>query len=122
MKLRDLFRDIFGLAVRLLGLVFLYLGLSAVSPLLDFGALQTASASDIITSILPIVFNLAVAGWLLTTRWLIRRAYPETTTVYAHSAAQGEGIAPAATSFPSPGTADLDTANKKLAALVEKPK
>ena len=122
MKLRDLFRDIFGLAVRLLGLVFLYLGLSAVPPLLDFSALQTANASDIITSILPIAFNLAVAGWLLTTRWLIRRAYPEATNFYAHSAAQGEAVAPTTTSSPPHGTTDPDAANKKLAALVDKPK
>ena len=65
MKSRDLFKDIFTLAVRLLGLVFLYLGLSAVTPLLDFGAIETAAKSDLITAILPIVFNLAVAWWLL---------------------------------------------------------
>ena len=65
MKSRDLFKDIFTLAVRLLGLVFLYLGLSAVTPLLDFSAIETAAKSDLITAILPIVFNLAVAWWLL---------------------------------------------------------
>ena len=46
MKSRDLFKDIFSLMVRLLGLVFLYLGLSAVPPLLDFGAIETAGRSD----------------------------------------------------------------------------
>ena len=42
MKSRDIFKDIFGLAVRLLGLLFLYFGLSAVPPLLDLGAIETA--------------------------------------------------------------------------------
>jgi hypothetical protein len=122
MKSKDLFRDIFGLAVRLLGLVFLYLGLSGVPPLLDFGALQTANPSDVITAILPLAFNLTVAGWLLSTRWLIRRAYPEANNVSARSTAPGEGTAPAAMSFPSPKAADWDAADKKLAVLVDKPK
>jgi hypothetical protein len=117
-----LFRDIFGLAVRLLGLVFLYLGLSAVPPLLDFGALQTANSGDIITAILPIAFNLAVAWWLLDGRCLIRRAYPEPTNVATHSAEQREEAAAAAASIPSPKAADRDDADRKLAALVEKPK
>ena len=67
-------RDIFGLAVRLLGLFFLYLGLRAVTPMLDLGAIGTASKSDIINAILPIVFNLAVAWWLLGGGLLMRRA------------------------------------------------
>ena len=76
MKSSDLFKDIFGLAVRLLGLVFLYLGLRAVTPMLDLGAIETAGKSDLITAILPIFFNLAVAWWLLGGGSLIRRAYP----------------------------------------------
>ena len=90
MKSRDLFKDIFTLAVRLLGLVFLYLGLSAVTPLLDFGAIETADKSDLITAILPIVFNLAVAWWLLGGGLLIRRAYPETPGISSASPAQRE--------------------------------
>ena len=81
MKSRDLFKDIFSLAVRLLGLVFLYLGLSAGrhAALLDFSTIQTPPTPA--TSSLPfcpIAFNLLVAWWLLGGGWLIRRAYPET--------------------------------------------
>jgi len=122
MKPRDIFKDIFSLAVRLLGLVFLYLGLSAVTPLLDFGAIETAGKSDIITAILPIVFNLLVAWWLLGGGLLIRRAYPETSRISAHSPAQGEGTAPAAKSGQSQGTTDMDVADKKLASLVGRSK
>jgi hypothetical protein len=122
MKPRDIFKDIFGLAVRLLGLVFLYLGLSAVTPLLDFSAIETAVKSDIITAILPIVFNLAIAWWLLGGGWLIRRAYPEASRIAPHSFAPGEGTAPAAKSGQSQGTTDMDVADKKLASLVGKTK
>jgi hypothetical protein len=122
MKSRDLFKDIFSLAVRLLGLVFLYLGLSAVPPLLDFGAIETAARSDIVTAILPIAFNLTIAWWLLDGRWLIRRAYPDAPTISAHSSTQAEGTAAANAPAPSPRSTDLETADKKLAALVEKPK
>lgn len=122
MKPRDIFKDIFGLAVRLLGLVFLYFGLSAVPPLLDLGALETAAKSDIITALLPIVFNLAVAWWLIGGGWLIRRAYPETSRISAHSPAQGAGTTPTTKLAQSQGMADMDAADKKLASLVEKPK
>lgn len=122
LKPGNLFKDIFGLAVRLLGLVFLYLGLSAVTPLLDFGAIQTANLSDILTAVLPVAFNLAVAWWLLGGGLLVRRAYPETSRVSTPSPEPGEGAAPAVKAAQSQGTADLDAADKKLAALVEKPK
>lgn len=122
MKSKDLFKDIFALAVRLLGLVFLYLSLSAVTPLLDFGALETAAKSDLITAILPIVFNLVVAWWLLGGGVLIRRAYPETSASSDAAPAQREEAVPATTSASPKGTTDMDAADKKLAALVEKSK
>jgi hypothetical protein len=122
MKSRDLFKDIFSLAVRLLGLVFLYLGLSAVAPLLDFSSIQTANAGDIITAILPIVFNLLVAWWLLGGGFLIRRAYPETSRISPYSPAPKEGGLSTAVPAQSQRTPDLEVADKKLAALVEKPK
>lgn len=122
MKSRDLFKDVFTLAVRLLGLVFLYLGLSAVTPLLDFSAIETADKSDLITTILPIVFNLAVAWWLLGGGLLIRRAYPQTPGISSASPARKEA-AMSTTTSPSPQrTTDLEAADKMLSTLVEKPK
>jgi hypothetical protein len=114
-------RDIFGLAVRLLGLYFLYLGLTAVTPLLDFGAIENASKSDIITTILPIVFNLAIAWWLLGGGLLMRRAYPEAPKIldrFPSQSPQAKPVTPAPA--PAPELANIDEAEKKLAALVEK--
>jgi hypothetical protein len=122
MKSGDLFKDIFRLAVRLLGLVFLYLGLSAVTPLLDFSAVQTANAGDIINALLPVIFNLLVAWWLLGGRWLIRRAYPETSGISSHSPVPEEGALSTVVPAQSQRTPDMQVADKKLAALVEKPK
>ncbi len=122
MKSRHLFKDIFTLAVRLLGLVFLYLGLSAVTPLLDLGAIETAAKSDLLTAILPIVFNLVVAWWLLGGGQLIRRAYPETPEMFSRSLAQREDAMPATRSASPQQTMNMDAADKKLSALVEKPK
>ena len=122
MKPGDIFKDIFSLAVRLLGLVFLYFGLSAVPPLLDYGAIETAGKGDILSAILPMVFNLAVAWWLIGGGLLIRRAYPETPRITSQSHAQDDGTASAAKPGHSQGTTDMDAANKKLASLVEKSK
>ncbi len=122
MKTRDIFKDIFGLAVRLLGLYFFYLGLSAMPPLLDLGAVETAGTVVIVNTILPIVFNLAIAWWLISGGLLVRRAYPESAKIPPHPHAQEEGAAPMAKPAQSQGLADMETAEKKLASLVGKPK
>jgi hypothetical protein len=115
-------RDIFGLAVRLLGLFFLYLGLRAVSPLLDLGTIENADKSDIISAILPIAFNLVIAWWLLGGGLLVRRAYPEAPKIPDRSRSQTEQRTPATHSIQPQELADMDSTEKKLAALVEKPK
>jgi hypothetical protein len=120
MKPGDIFKGIFGLAVRLLGLVFLYYGLSAVPPLLDLGALETAAKSDIIAAILPIVFNLAVAWWLIGGGMLIRRAYSETASMSVHFPAHG--ATPITQTVQPQEKTGLEAADQKLAPLVEAPK
>jgi hypothetical protein len=115
-------RDIFGLAIRLLGLFFLYLGLRAVTPLLDLGAIETAGRSDLINAILPIVFNLAVAWWLLGGGLLMRRAYPDASKISGHSHPQAERAIPVTSSTESQELTGMARAEKKLASLVEKPK
>ncbi|MGA9453428.1 MAG: hypothetical protein WBW41_19045 [Verrucomicrobiia bacterium] len=122
MKSRDIFKDIFGLAVRLLGLLFLYFGLSAVPPLLDLGAIETAGKSDILNALLPMVFNLAVAWWLIGGGLLIRRAYPEASRISPHSQVAEEGAVQTTKPIQSQGMADTETAERKLASLVGKPK
>lgn len=113
-------RDIFGLAVRLLGLFFLYLGLKAVTPLLDLGAIETAGKSDLVTAILPIVFNLLVAWWLLSGGWLVRRAYPEGMKNSDCSPSQAERRAPATHSTRSQKSKEIEQAEQLLAPLVKK--
>ena len=115
-------RDIFGLAVRLLGLFFLYLGLRAVTPMLDLGAIGTASKSDIINAILPIVFNLAVAWWLLGGGLLMRRAYPEAPKSLNLATPPTKPMMPTSGLTPSPELTNMDRAEKRLGSLVEKPK
>jgi hypothetical protein len=113
-------RDLFGLAVRLLGLVFLYLGLKDMPMLLDVPALMSGDKSDIIAAVLPVAFNLAVACWLLRGTLLIRWAYPEAprTPDYSHPPAERA----AATQPIQSQAKDLDAAEKKLASLLAKPK
>lgn len=122
MKSGDIFKGIFGLAVRLLGLVFLYLGLSAVPSLLDLGALETAARSDIFTAVLPIVFNLAVGWWLIGGGLLIRRAYPEASGLSRYAQRQEQNGVSASKPDESQGMAEMDAAEKKLESLVEKQK
>jgi hypothetical protein len=115
-------KDIFGLAVRLLGLLFLYLGLRAVMPMLDLEIIENPDKNDIINGLLPVAFNLAVAWWLLR-GGLARRAYPEPKT--SDPVRLREQPEPAsATVQPAPLSPELtgmDRAEQKLAALVDKP-
>ena len=75
-------RDIFKLAVRLLGLIFLYQGLQALAP----AAVQLCRELPRINSDM-IVMTLVSAGWpLLVAYWLLRGAplvmgiaYPDAT-------------------------------------------
>ena len=122
MKPGDIFKGIFALAVRLLGLVFLYFGLSAVPPLLDLGAIETAARSDILAALLPIVFNLLVAWWLIGGGLLIRRAYPDAHKFSHLSQTHGENAVPTIKPGARQETTDMDAADQKLQSLVEKPK
>ena len=115
-------RDIFGLAVRLLGLFFLYLGLRAVSPILDLETLQTTGKADILNALIPIAFNLLVAWWLLGGGLLMRRAYPETSRMLSQFPSPPGPKSPAPGSVASQELTDQDRTEQKLAALVEKPK
>jgi hypothetical protein len=115
-------KDIFGLAVRLLGLVFLYLGLKAVLPVLDLETIESADKSDIINMIFPVAFNLIVAWWLLGGGLLTRRAYPEEPKISDRSRSQtGREAAPTHSIEPQELTG-MNSIERKLAPLVEKPK
>ncbi len=112
-------KDIFGLAVRLLGLVFLYFGLRGVIPLLDVDVFNSPDKNEIINDLLPVAFNLAAALWLLSGKLLVRWAYPESSKAPLPPQPRQPTISE---STPAPELTGMDRAEKKLAALVEKPK
>ena len=117
-------KDIFILAVRLLGLYFLYVGLKDldVSALMDVTVIKGDNAEDIISTALPVVFNLALSWWLLGGSFLIRRAYPEPSRISDRFPSLTEPPAPASKPAQTQALTDLEVAEKKLAALVGKPK
>jgi hypothetical protein len=117
-------KDIFGLAVRLLGLLFLYFGLRAVMPMLDLELLKHPDTDDIINGLLPVAFNLAIAWWLFG-GGLVRRAYPESKATQFKASEperpREEPATPRPAHVSSPQLTGMEQAEQKLAALVEKP-
>ena len=70
-------RDIFKLAVRVLGLVFLYHGLSALPTVIPL--MLTSGLGNFVIGVLMVVWPLAVAWWLIGGASLLTyRAYPQT--------------------------------------------
>jgi hypothetical protein len=115
-------KDIFGLAVRLLGLVFLYFCLRGVAGMLDLDILETPDKNEIANDLMPIVFNLVVALWLLHGKLLIKLAYPEPPKIPENVPPQPKRTAPSPESVSPPELTGMERAEKKLAALVEKSK
>ena len=110
-------KDIFGLAVRLLGLWFLGLGLWSVAPLLDVGDDRWRSSDGLISRILLVVFYFVIAACLMSGWLLVRWAYPEErknlSAVKPMIAAPESGHSP---------ETDAERTEKRLASLVEQPK
>ena len=115
-------KDIFGLAVRLLGLYFLYLGLKALAEMLGSDVIESPEKMDIVYALLPVVFEFIIGWWLLGGGLLVRRAYPETAKVSENFLGQPARPSPSPGTAPFAEPAGMDNAEKKLAALVERPK
>jgi hypothetical protein len=118
-------RDIFGLAVRLLGLYFLYLGLYAITQSLGSDiaeVIKNPDKTDLINGLMPVVFDLVVGCFLLKGGWLMRWAYPETPKAAENLLVPVKRSVPPPEPVPSSEPTGMDQAEKKLAALVEKPK
>ena len=117
-------KDIFGLAVRLLGLLFLYNGLRQLMPMLDVELIKHPDMDDLVNGLLPVAFNLAVAWWLVS-GGLVRRAYPEpkVSQFKAPEAERSreEPSAPRPAQISSSRLTGMEEAEEKLAALVDKP-
>jgi Na+-transporting methylmalonyl-CoA/oxaloacetate decarboxylase gamma subunit len=115
-------KDIFGLAVRLLGLYFLYLALSAVGQMLSSDVFESPDRGDILTGLWPVLFYLVVAVWLMSGGFLGRLAYPEPrkSILSLSSDAKPASAQPQVASTPE--SVGMNDPEKKLAALVETPK
>jgi hypothetical protein len=85
-------KDIFKLAVRILGLVFLYHGLSALPTVIPL-ILSSSPIANCVLGIFMIAWPVAVAWWLIGgAPPLIRRAYPEAKTSSAAEREDDEGV------------------------------
>lgn len=117
-------KDLFILAVRLLGLYFFYVGLKDldVPALMDVTIIKGDNLDDLISTLLPVVFNLAVAWWLLGCAFLIRRAYPDSPKISDHFSSPAEQPTHTSKSDQPKKLTDLEVVERKLAALVGKPK
>jgi hypothetical protein len=124
MKPKDFCKDVFSLVVRLLGLYFLSIGLKDlnVPALMDMTIIKGDNMNDVFSAALSVVFNLAVAWWLLGSRSLTLRAYPATLKDLDHPHSPAEQVSPVSRSSQAQGLTDMDSAEKKLAALVKTPK
>jgi hypothetical protein len=72
-------RDIFLLAIRLLGLLFLYHGLATVPSVVQIILANASTVGSLINAILLIAWDLLVAWWLIGgAPLLMRHAYPGT--------------------------------------------
>ena len=123
MKPKELFKDIFNLAMKLSGLFFLYLAFRDVPPLLQLLTMAGYTKTDIISAALPVAFNLAVCWWLIGNKFLIRRAYPEKSNSSDRGLAHlSTGPAEPPSMVPqSPEPSGVDAAEKRLASLLKKP-
>jgi hypothetical protein len=119
MKRRNIFRDIFGLMVRILGLVFLCLGLKDAPAVLDLPTILNGDKVELLNLVLPVAFNLAVGWWLIGGGLLVRRAYPEELSA---SIADVGRRAPASRTDEPRESTETETAEVRLAALVGKQK
>ena len=71
-------KDIFSIALRLLGLVFLYFGLMTVPPMASLFFRAIREPGDFMSSLFTVVWLLLVARWLLRgAPLLVHLAYPE---------------------------------------------
>jgi hypothetical protein len=115
-------KDFFILAVRILGLYFFYKGLRDldVPALLDVTFINIDKTADIVSAILPAIFNLSVAWWLLGNKFLIRRAYPESLKNPSCGCSSEKNAAPQSSSSQPQKMTPLEGAEAKLASLVVK--
>jgi hypothetical protein len=123
MNIKDIAKHIFSLAVRLLGLYLFYVGLKGLDTpaLLDVTIIRVEAFSDIVNAVLPVLFNLGVAWWLLGNRFLTMRAFPETSRIVEHFRSPSEQVLLVPKPQQSQELTKMEAAEEKLAVLIGKP-
>jgi hypothetical protein len=121
---KESFKSAFTLAVRLVGLYFICLGLRGldVPAFTDVTLLKSDTVDDVITTLLPVVYNLAIGWWLLGCTFLSRRAYRESFKTSDRCPPPQEPVTPASAPAQPQGLTGMQAVEKKLAALVGKSK
>jgi hypothetical protein len=122
MKDTSIYSELFRLAVRLAGLFFLCIGLKdlVVQTFFVLAQARGTSAFNLLSNCLPVVFTLTVALWLLRGNWLVRMAYPVTNRFATPAPTPARQNEPDAGAVAPSQFNQMEKAEQKLAALVEK--
>jgi len=122
MKETNIYKEIFRLAVRLTGLLFLCIGLKdlVVQTFMVLAQARGTPLINIVSNFLPVAFTLTVAIWLLRGNWLIRMAYPEAGKIHQPVLPAVQSTESTATTAATPKLSEMEMAEQKLAALVGK--
>jgi hypothetical protein len=123
MNSKEIFKDSFNLMVRLLGLYLFYVGLKDLDTpaLLDVTVIKVEKTGDFVSAVLPVIFNLTVAWWLLGSNFLTMRAYPATSQSLNHLRSPSEHKMPVSEPHQTRRLTGMEAAEEKLAVLVGKP-
>ena len=123
MNSKEIFKDSFNLMVRLLGLYLFYVGLKDLDTpaLLDVTVIKVEKPSDFVSAVLPVMFNLTVAWWLLGSNFLTMRAYPAASQRLDHLRSPSEHKMPVSEPNQTRQLTGMEAAEEKLAVLVGKP-
>jgi len=124
LKSGELFKDIFGIGVKLAGLYFFCIGLKDMEApaFMDVTTIKCDNLNDVISASIPVVFNFLVAWWLLGCRLLSCRAYPKITINRKRATAAAETPTLSAKPSPASSVTDVRATENKLSALAAKPK
>ena len=122
MKETNIYKEIFRLAVRLTGLLFLCIGLKdlVVQTFMVLAQARGTPLINIVSNFLPVAFTLTVAFWLLRGNWLIRMAYPEAGKIRQPALPAVQQAESETPTVVAPKLSDMEIAEQKLAALVGK--
>lgn len=123
LKRGDIFKAIFSLGVKLAGLYFLCIGLKGMEApaFMDLTTIRCDNLSDVISALIPVVFNCLVAWWLFGCRFLSCRAYPGIAINRGRATPTAETPTLSVKPSQAASVGDVEALENKLSALVRKP-